>query len=151
MDGLKLLLLFARGAMEEKACGNNEFLEIVKLFLAGETSLKKEITKKIPLMLPTAWPALTEIGRRIGKNPLDFAAVADYVFKKHNLIASSDHCRVHTEKILKVMTERKELIVQSGGNKNSETIKFMPKTNGDFKEGDTVSFHRGWLICRMPV
>ncbi len=148
-DGLSLLLLFAQGPLHEGACGDKEFLQKSQRFLEGDNLLRFELKEEIPLKLKTAWPQLETIAKKYNCHPLEYKVVEKYVLGGgHNKIARPD-CAVMKARFIQTA---------AGGTLYAElkksgpliTLKYLsPQTTG-LKRGDTIYYHRGWLIGKKP-
>lgn len=147
-DGLTLLLLFAQGPMREGACGDSAFLQKSERFLKGDHSLRQELEQEIPQKLITAWPFLSASGKKKKQRPLDYKIVAEYIFNKHNRIARPD-CRVMKGKVVRIATAETMYVRRTKNGPIIQVRYLDPHANG-IKPGDTIAFHRGWLIGRKP-
>ena len=142
--GIKLLLLFALGAIENKICGDKIFAVKVRKFLKGKYPASK-IKEDIPLQLDTAWPNLLKIAKKEKETPLSLGVVSVYVFKEHNRFTLPE-CRVKTGKVLKI--NKKTMRVETEDGKKPK-VNFLNHCHKSIKIGDWVSFHHNWLIDKI--
>ena len=144
--GIKLLLLFALGAIESKICGDKTFAVKVRKFLKGKYPASK-IKGDIPLQLDTAWPNLLRIAKKEKETPLSLRVVSVYVFKEHNRFTLPE-CRVKTGTVLKV--NKKTMGVKTEDGKIMK-INFLNHYHKSIKIGDWVNFHHNWLINKISA
>jgi hypothetical protein len=156
-DGLKLLLMFALGAMDDGVCaiGQKDFYARVLAFLMGEESHRKGLEKDALKYLKTAAPFLRGISRRIGKLPLDYETVSVYILGvnnngiehlTHNFSNGMSRCAVFGGVVKKVDDDSCQ--VKTKSSMGYETVKYL-KWFISPEDGNKVAFHRGYILCKL--
>lgn len=146
-DGLKLLLLFAYGALKKGVCGDVKFSRKVKRYLEGEKNLRREIIEQMPQELKTAWPNLVRTSKLLRIKPLDLEVVGKYIFETHNLDVPDD-CRVKNGIILSVEQGKALVKLIDTSEEKNVKINFLKNFSGKLRPGDKVFFHHGWLAAK---
>lgn len=162
-NGLTLLLLFAYGALKERACGTMSFLKIIDDYLKGKSDFciaRQEIIKRIPAELTTAWPILVKIGLKLRKNPLSEPVVVHYILDlphasihTHNaLVGRSSPCAVFKGKVAAIEKKKTGEIIflaKPRGGKIQKIIA-LPNYGAAITINDIIAWHRGYFITAVP-
>lgn len=154
-SGLKLLLLFAVGALKDPQakCHDPSFLKEIIPFLQGDNLREKDIIAALPEKMGMAWNILCGIAKKLGTEPLALTTVKTYVLgDKHpeyshsQLTVGDKRSAVFAGQVISVDRPNHSLIVQTVDNKTQEVF-FIDPFGEDIKEGMLVAFHHNYLVC----
>lgn len=155
--GLKLLLLFALGALKDKkaSCHNPALARKVVRFLQGEKTLAPEIKAALPEKMAMAWRVLSAIAKKLGGRPLDAKNVRTYVLGERDKKFSHTYLAVATKdkrsavfagRVIGVDLEDLSAIVETANGEYQKIFFIEPRPKG-LAKGGWVAFHHGYFVC----
>lgn len=156
-SGIKLLLLFAVGALKDPKtkCHNPDFLKEIIPFLQGDSLREANIQKALPEKMGMAWELLCGISKKMFTKPLERVTVETYVLGSHYPEYSHSYLATKTGdkrsavfagRVVSIDRPNHSLIVQTVDSKTQEVF-FIDPFGEDIKEGMLVAFHHYYLVC----